>query len=108
MHRASAPLPLAQAASSFRIGPAAETWFVLHSTPRCAEETRLAVLEKLTGGDKKRPIVFLCLNAECWLSYNASLYAAEAGHEDVIWYRGGSQAWLGASLDSKTPQSVDW
>ena len=74
-----------------------------------AEKMRFAAaLEKLTGGDKKRPIVFLCLNSECWLSYNASLYAVEAGYEDVIWYRGGVQAWVGASLDSRPPQSVDW
>lgn len=74
-----------------------------------AEKMRFAAaLETLTGGDRKRPIVFLCLNSECWLSYNASLYAVEAGYEDVIWYRGGAQAWTGASLESRAPQSVDW
>ena len=74
-----------------------------------SEQLRFATaLEKLTGGDKARPIVFLCLNAECWLSYNAALHAVEAGYRDVIWYRGGTDAWRGASLDWKTPDSVTW
>jgi PQQ-dependent catabolism-associated CXXCW motif protein len=74
-----------------------------------AEKDRFAkALEKLTGGDKNRPLVFLCLNSECWLSYNASLHAMEAGYKDVIWYRGGSDAWQGANLDRKKPQAVSW
>ena len=74
-----------------------------------AEERRFATaLEKLTGGDKNRPIVFLCLNSECWLSYNASLHAVEAGYKDVIWYRGGTNAWTGASLEWTKPERVQW
>ncbi len=74
-----------------------------------AEKTRFATaLEKLTGGDKNRPIVFLCFNSECWLSYNASLHALEAGYKDVIWYRGGTNSWTGASLEWTTPERVSW
>jgi PQQ-dependent catabolism-associated CXXCW motif protein len=74
-----------------------------------AERSRFAaVLEKLSGGDKTRPIVFLCLSSECWLSYNASLHALEAGYKDVIWYRGGTNSWTGASLETKKPESVNW
>lgn len=74
-----------------------------------AEKERFSTaLAKLTVGDKNRPIVFLCLSAECWLSYNASLHAIEAGYKDVIWYRGGSDAWGGASLERKRPQAVSW
>ncbi|HRO35559.1 MAG TPA: rhodanese-like domain-containing protein [Thauera sp.] len=74
-----------------------------------AEKNRFAAaLEKLTGGDKTRPLVFLCISSECWLSYNASLYALEAGYKDVIWYRGGTNAWTGASLDWTKPESVSW
>lgn len=58
-----------------------------------------AALEKLTAGDKARPLVFLCLSSECWLSYNAALRAIEAGYKDVLWYRGGTDAWKGASLE---------
>ena len=74
-----------------------------------AEKSRFsAVLEKLTGGDKARPLVFLCISSECWLSYNASLRALEAGYKDVIWYRGGTNSWTGASLERKKPESVSW
>lgn len=74
-----------------------------------AEKSRFATaMEKLTAGDKARPVVFLCLNSECWLSYNASLHAIEAGYTDVVWYRGGTNAWRGASLEWKTPESVSW
>jgi len=46
-----------------------------------AENFRFAAaLEKITGGDKNRPIVFLCLSSECWESYNACLHALEAGY----------------------------
>ncbi len=65
-------------------------------------------LEKLTGGDKGRPVVFLCLSSQCWESYNASLHAIEAGYKDVLWYRGGTSAWTGANLDRKTPERVNW
>jgi len=74
-----------------------------------AERSRFATaLEKLTGGDKTRPLVFLCTSSECWLSYNASLHALEAGHKDVIWYRGGTSSWTGASFEWIKPESVRW
>ncbi|WP_245987024.1 rhodanese-like domain-containing protein [Azospirillum thermophilum] len=55
-------------------------------------------LAGLTGGDPKRPVVFYCLSAECWLSYNASLRAARLGYQSVYWYRGGLEAWKAAGL----------
>ena len=74
-----------------------------------AEKARLATaLEKLTGGDKDRPLVFMCMNSECWLSYNSSLHALEFGYKNVTWYRGGTQAWLGAGLEVKVPRKVEW
>lgn len=74
-----------------------------------AEKARFSTaLAKLTDGDKSRPIVFLCFNSECWLSYNASLYAVEAGYKDVIWYRGGTEAWTGANLERVKPERIDW
>jgi len=74
-----------------------------------AEKSRFsAALDKITEGNKNRPIVFLCLSSECWLSYNASLHALEAGYKDVIWYRGGTAAWTGASLEWKKPERVNW
>ena len=74
-----------------------------------AEKGRFAVaLERLTGGEKSRPVVFLCISSECWLSYNASLHALDAGYKDIIWYRGGTNSWTGASLELKTPERVSW
>jgi len=55
-------------------------------------------LEKLTNGDKTRPLVFFCVNAQCWLSYNASLRASALGYLRVYWYRGGIAAWQDAEL----------
>ncbi len=50
-------------------------------------------LETLTGGDKAKAIVFYCRSSSCWHSYNASLRAVEAGYTNVLWYRGGIDAW---------------
>jgi len=55
-------------------------------------------LEQLTQGEKNRPLVFFCVNAQCWLSYNASLRAAALGYVRVYWYRGGIEAWREAGL----------
>ncbi|WP_376961160.1 rhodanese-like domain-containing protein [Azospirillum sp. A26] len=55
-------------------------------------------LAQLTGGDRQRPVVFYCLSAECWLSYNASLRAVALGYRSVLWYRGGIEAWRAAGL----------
>ena len=55
-------------------------------------------LEQLSQGDKRRPMVFFCVNAQCWLSYNASLRAAALGYIQVYWYRGGIEAWKEAGL----------
>jgi len=74
-----------------------------------AEKSRFAAaLEKIVGADKSRPIVFMCLSSECWESYNACLHAIEAGYKDVLWYRGGTNAWSGANLDRKRPERFNW
>lgn len=74
-----------------------------------AEISRFATaLERITDGNKSRPIVFLCLSSECWLSYNASLHALEAGYKDIIWYRGGTAAWNAAKLKLERPAVANW
>ena len=55
-------------------------------------------LAEMTGRDKARPLVFFCVNSQCWLSYNASLRAAALGYSRVYWYRGGIEAWREAGL----------
>lgn len=74
-----------------------------------AEKAKFAAaIGKLLGDDKTRPVVFLCVSSECWISYNAALHAIEAGFKDVIWFRGGTESWKGANLDLKVPASVSW
>ena len=55
-------------------------------------------LATLTGGNKAVPLVFFCVNSQCWLSYNASMRAAALGYSEVYWYRGGIEAWRAAGL----------
>jgi PQQ-dependent catabolism-associated CXXCW motif protein len=62
-------------------------------------QQRLAArLTELTGGDKSRAMVFFCLSRTCWLSYNAALRAVSLGYRNVMWYRGGRNAWIAAGL----------
>ena len=58
-----------------------------------------ADLAKLTKGRMDRPIVFFCLGAHCWESYNAVLRAYHAGYRKLYWYRGGINAWMEAGLE---------
>lgn len=55
-------------------------------------------LARLSGGDLSSPLVFFCVNAQCWLSYNAALRAIALGYSRVFWYRGGIEAWRRAGL----------
>jgi PQQ-dependent catabolism-associated CXXCW motif protein len=48
--------------------------------------------------DKAAPVVFYCVNWQCWLSYNATLRAVQAGYTSAMWYRGGIAAWFEAEL----------
>ena len=58
------------------------------------EESRFAkAIAAFAGGDKNRPMVFFCVDSECWLSYNAALRAIALGYTNVMWYRGGIASW---------------
>ena len=65
------------------------------------------LLELATGGNRKRALVFYCASKSCWLSYNASLRAVRLGYTQVLWYRGGIQAWLDAG-EPVVPLLVTW
>jgi PQQ-dependent catabolism-associated CXXCW motif protein len=58
-----------------------------------------AELVKLTKGRLDQPLVFFCLGARCWESYNAVLRAYHAGYRKLYWYRGGINAWMEAGLE---------
>lgn len=49
-------------------------------------------LEKLTGGDRDKPVVFFCLR-HCWMSWNAGKRALSYGYRAVHWFPDGTDAW---------------
>lgn len=57
-----------------------------------------------TQGRKDTALVFYCLSRECWMSYNAALRAVHAGYKNVLWYRGGIEAWNFAGLPTQQRQ----
>lgn len=62
-------------------------------------------LERLTGGDKSRPLVVYC-RADCWMSWNAAKRAVEWGYAGVFWYPGGVEDWeaAGLPLEERDPE----
>ncbi|MGV6804628.1 MAG: rhodanese-like domain-containing protein, partial [Ruegeria sp.] len=50
-------------------------------------------LQQATQGNKEVPLIFYCASRQCWMSYNASLRAIKLGYKNVLWYRGGLEAW---------------
>lgn len=64
-----------------------------------------AGLEKYTGGDKAKTLVFFCLR-QCWMSWNAAKRALEWGYTNVIWYPDGTDGWKEWNLptEMRTPE----
>lgn len=56
------------------------------------------MLQQATQGRKDMPVIFYCLSTQCWMSYNAALRAINLGYSNVLWYRGGVEAWQQAGL----------
>ncbi|MEE9329306.1 MAG: rhodanese-like domain-containing protein [Parvularculaceae bacterium] len=61
-------------------------------------------LQKTTQGNKQKPLVFYCQSTQCWMSYNAALRAINMGYTQVLWYRGGIEAWKMAGLPTQPNQ----
>ena len=55
-------------------------------------------LHQVTQGNREAPLVFYCGGLQCWMSYNAALRAINLGYTNVLWYRGGIEAWQKAGL----------
>ncbi len=60
-------------------------------------------LQQATQGRPDRPLVFYCASTQCWMSYNAALRAVRLGYRQVLWYRGGIEAWKQAGLPLQAP-----
>ena len=72
-------------------------------------QQQLAIhLQRLTGNNKRRAIVFYCLGIDCWSSYNAGQRAIALGYRQVYWYRGGLRAWYAAGLPTTPTQDNRW
>ena len=61
-------------------------------------------LERLTGGEWSRPVVFYCL-VDCWMSWNAARRAVAWGYASVFWYPNGTEGWEseGLPLEASSP-----
>ncbi|ALG72286.1 sulfurtransferase [Azospirillum thiophilum] len=57
-------------------------------------------LERLTGGDRNRDLLFYCLS-DCWLSWNAAKRAVLFGYARVHWYPTGIDGWMEAGLPTE-------
>ncbi|MBV9812160.1 MAG: hypothetical protein JO326_05380 [Acetobacteraceae bacterium] len=51
------------------------------------------LLQELTGSDKGRSVVVFSFNRNRWQSRNLALRLIALGYTDVLWYRGGWEAW---------------
>jgi PQQ-dependent catabolism-associated CXXCW motif protein len=63
-------------------------------------------LAKLTKDNLDMPLVFFCIGAKCWESYNAALRAIKLGYRKVYWYRGGIGAWQAAHRPYPNPTEI--
>jgi PQQ-dependent catabolism-associated CXXCW motif protein len=63
-------------------------------------------LEKLSGGDKAKPLVFFCLR-NCWMSWNTAKRALTYGYSNVNWFSEGTDAWqeIGQPVMEAKPES---
>ena len=68
------------------------------------QQQAVEMLKQATHGRKEAALVFYCLSRECWMSYNAALRAIQAGYTNVLWYRGGIEAWKAAGLPTQPTQ----
>lgn len=67
-----------------------------------------AELEKATGGNFDRPMVFYCI-ADCWLSWNSLQRAHGYGYRNLYWYPHRTDGWeeAGLPLVEATPIPLD-
>ena len=62
-------------------------------------------LQRLSNGDKAKPLVFFCV-ADCWMSWNAAQRARDYGYTQVYWYKLGVDGWKEAGLPLVTVNPV--
>ena len=65
-------------------------------------------MAELTGGDLNRPIVALGWNSERFDGHNLALRLVALGYTNVVWYRGGREAWEVAGLPETEVDVQQW
>jgi PQQ-dependent catabolism-associated CXXCW motif protein len=68
----------------------------------------LTHLNRLSGSNKAASLLFTNSGYDCWMGYNAALFAVENGYTNVLWYRGGLKSWLAANHPPSIAQRIDW
>ena len=73
-----------------------------------ALQSRFHKMLQAAAPDLAQPVVFYCAHSECWQSVNAAMRAQRIGYTQVLWYRGGAQAWkkAGLPLTGRVPVAV--
>lgn len=69
-----------------------------NETADAAYDQRFRDMLQAATPDRSAPVVFYCVGSQSWHSVNAALRAVNAGYTNVMWYRGGIQAWQAAGL----------
>ena len=75
------------------------------------DETQLRLSRKmteLTGGDLSRPIIAVAWNSERFDGRNLALRLVALGYTNVLWYRGGREAWEVAGLPEADLVPQNW
>ena len=57
-----------------------------------------ANIERLTGGDRTRPVIVFCI-ADCWMSWNAAQRLTSMGYTNVHWFAEGTDGWTDQGWD---------
>jgi len=60
-----------------------------------------AAIDKLTGGDKSKPLLIYCHHYACQLSRNGAIRAVDAGYTSVFWLRDGINGWADAGYEQE-------
>jgi rhodanese-related sulfurtransferase len=63
-----------------------------------AVNKRFAHMMSVIAPEKAANMVFFCASRNCWTSANAALRAKNLGYTNVMWYRGGIEAWKASGL----------
>jgi tetratricopeptide (TPR) repeat protein len=78
------------------------------STSDAFQERIGRVMQRLSGGDKEKPIVAMGWNAERYQGRNLALRLVALGYTEVYWYRGGREAWAAAGLPQSEIALQEW